>query len=308
MTHFGIVGSGNLGANVAFFAAERAIGSVCLYDAKEGLSTGKALDMMEAAPLRNYQYPLRGTDRIDDALDATVVLVSVGAVREPGQSRLDLYERNRDDVAAISKKLRGYRGTVIVATEPVDLMVRDVQSASGLPAGRVLGAGCVLDSMRLRYLIASELHTSAADISATVIGPHSERMMPLRAYCTVAGVPIATLIPSDRIDRLFEQVRGAGDEILNLAKRSTSYYGPAAAIVDVAEAVLRDSKRVLSVSTVLSGQYGVSGVAMSLPVVVGSGGAERILEPMLDESQRAHLSQSAESLSAAGSFPATDRS
>lgn len=308
MTHFGIVGSGNLGANVAFFAAERAIGSVCLYDAKEGLSTGKALDMMEAAPLRDYQYPLRGTDRIDDALDAAVVLVSVGAVREPGQSRLDLYGRNRDDVAAIAKKLQDYKGTVIVATEPVDLMVRDIQSVSGLPASRVLGAGGVLDAMRLRYMIAKELQTSVADISATVVGPHTDRMLPLRAYCTVAGVPIGTLIAADRIDRMFERVIGAGDAILDLAKRSTSYYGPAAAIVDVAEAVLRDSKRVLSVSTVLSGQYGLSGVAMSLPAVVGAGGAERILEPSLDDSELSHLSQSAESLSAAGSSPAADRS
>jgi malate dehydrogenase len=298
MTHIGIVGSGNVGANTAFFAAERNIGNVCLYDVKEGLSTGKALDMMEAAPLRNYQYSVSGTDSIQDALDSQVLIISLGAIREPGQKRADLYDANLPAVTEVGKKLSGYKGVVVLATEPVDTLTAELVRASGLPASRVLGLGGHLDVLRLRYLIARELGTAVADVSAQVIGSHSRDMIPLLDYCSVAGVPLAKLLSHDRIASIFETMLTAGDEIVELARRTNSFYGPAAAAVDVAEAVIRDTNRVLSLSTLLSGQYGIKDVALSLPTMVGAQGASRILEPKLTDNELSILTSTAEILSA----------
>lgn len=298
MTHIGIVGSGNVGANTAFFAAERNIGNVCLYDVKESLSTGKALDMMEAAPLRNYQFSLSGTDSINDALAAQVVIVALGAIREPGQKRADLYEANRSAVVEVAKKLAGFKGVVVLATEPVDALTADLVRESGLSATGVLGIGGHLDVLRLRYLIAQELQTAVEDVSAQVIGSHSRDMIPLLDYCSVAGVPLAKLLSHERIASIFETMLTAGDEIVELAKRTNSFYGPAAAAVDVAEAVVRDTNRVLSLSTMMGGQYGLKDVALSLPVMVGSGGATRVLEPKLTDNELSILTSTAEILSA----------
>jgi len=298
MKHIGIVGSGNVGANTAFFAAERNIGNVCLYDIKEGLSTGKSLDMMEAAPLRNYQFSLSGTDSLDDALNTQVVIVALGAIREPGQKRADLYEANMPAIVELGKKLSKFGGVVVVATEPVDMLTAEVVRASGLPASRVLGIGGHLDVLRLRYLIADELQTAVEDVSAQVIGSHSRDMIPLLDYCSVAGVPLAKLLPHDRIASIFETMLTAGDQIVELAKRTNSFYGPSAAAVDVAEAVIRDTNRVLSVSTMLSGQYGLKDVALSLPCMVGSNGVTRVLEPKLTENERSIIASTAEILSA----------
>ena len=298
MTHIGIVGSGNVGANTAFFAAERNIGNVCLYDAKEGLSIGKALDMMEAAPLRNYQFSLSGSDSIEDALAGSVVIVAPGEIRSPGQKRGDLYESNRAIVTDIAKKMKGYERVVLVVTEPVDLLTADFLDASGLPAERVVGLGGHLDVLRLRYMIAKELGTDVADVAATVIGSHSRDMLPLLDYCNVSGVPLASLLGHDRIASLFEKTLHAGDQIVDLAKRSNSYYGPSAAAVDVAEAVVRDTNRVLSLSTVLNGQYGISGVALSLPVMLGAAGVKKVLEPKLNDHELEVIKATAEILSA----------
>ncbi|MFP4549441.1 MAG: malate dehydrogenase [Spirochaetales bacterium] len=298
MTHIGIVGSGNVGANTAFFAAERNIGNVCLYDVKEGLSTGKALDMMEAAPLRNYQFSLTGTDAIEDALAGSVVILAAGEIRTPGKKRSDLYESNKPTVIDIAKKMKGYKGVVLIVTEPVDRLTSDFVDASGIASERVVGLGGHLDVLRLRYAIARELGTDVADVAATVIGSHSSDMLPLLDYCNVSGVPLAKLLPHDRIAELFEQTLHAGDEIVELAKRSNSYYGPAAAAVDVAEAVVRDTNRVLSLSTVLNGQYGISGVALSLPVMLGAAGIKKVLEPKLNVHELEVIKATAEILSA----------
>jgi malate dehydrogenase len=298
MARIGIVGSGNVGANTAFFAAEKNIAPVRMYDIKEGLSTGKALDMMEAAPIREYQYQIDGTDDLADLMDSDVIIIAAGAIREPGMSRADLYPKNRGDIEAVASKLAGFGGVVVVATEPVDPMVRLVVQTSGLPWQRVLGLGGTLDSMRLRYLVASELKVAMSSVAATVIGTHSDEMMPLQRYTTVSGVPLSALLPQSRIDELFEETRQAGDTILNYFKRATSFYGPAAAASDVAEAVIRDSHRVLPVSFVLSGQYGVSDVAMSLPAVIGAGGVTRVLEPRLSEEEQTRFTTSAAAVAA----------
>jgi malate dehydrogenase len=294
----GIIGSGNVGANTAFFIAEKNIAPVRMHDAKEGLSIGKALDMMEAAPVRDYQFPVSGTDNLSDLLDSQVIIIAAGQIREPGMKREDLYETNREVVLPVAEQLRGYRGVVVVATEPVDMLVKVVQKTSGLPWQRVVGLGGVLDSQRLRYVIARELRVAPAGVSATVVGQHSDAMIPLTAYTTVSGVPVTALIDKKRLGELHDEVRDAGDTLVDLYKRANSYYGPAAAATDVAEAVVRDTHRVLPVSFVLQGQYGVTDAALSLPAVIGREGIVRVLEPRLTDEEKARFVESADVLAA----------
>lgn len=297
MAQIGIIGSGNVGANTAFFLAEQNVAHVCMYDVKEGLSTGKALDMMEAAPLRGYQFTLTGSDDISQALASDVVVIAAGEVREPGQKREDLYEKNRDVVRQISDALGAYRGVVIVATEPVDLFTLQLVR-EGLPWQRVIGIGGALDSARLRALIARELFVAPEDVKATVIGRHSDEMIALPAYCSVAGVPVMKLMSETRFSELVRETVEAGDRIVSLAQRTSSYYGPAAAVTDIAEAVIHGTNRIVSVSLVLNGQFGINDVAMSLPALIGANGIERVLEPKLSDGERVRLEQSAESLRA----------
>ncbi len=295
MAQIGIIGSGNVGANTAFFLAERNVCHVCMYDITEGLSTGKALDLMEAAPLRGYQFGLKGTDDIQQALDSQLLVVAAGEIRSPGQRREDLYEQNARILDEIAGRLVGYPGVIIVATDPVDPMTMRLVG-NGFDRKRVIGLGGVLDSARLRVLIARELGASQEDVKATVIGRHSHDMIALPAYCSVAGVPVTKLVSEARFAELVEETRQAGDRIVELAQRTGSYYGPAAAATDVAEAVIRGTNRVLSVSTMLTGQYGIADVALSLPALIGAGGVERVLEPKLTDDELAQLAKSAASL------------
>ena len=285
MANIGIIGSGNVGANCAFFVAEKGVGDVILYDIQSGMSTGKALDMMEAAPVRGYNTRISGTDDIEDALRADVLIVTAGAVRQPGMKREDLFEANRKPVSEIAARLAGTDHKVIVVTEPVDLMTALFVRDSGLPRGCVMGLGGMLDSTRLRYLIAHELNVAMEDVAATVIGRHSSSMVPLQNYCTVSGVPISHLLPAERVEALFEATRNAGDLIVDMAQRASAYYGPSAAACDLAEAIVRNSGRICPVSIVLAGEFGLHGVAMSLPAVIGRNGVEQVLEPRLDEEQ-----------------------
>ena len=297
MAQIGIIGSGNVGANVAFFAAEQNIADVCMYDVKEGLSTGKALDMMEAAPLRGYQYRLAGTDDMNEALASDVVILAVGEIREPGMKREDLYEKNKPVIDELIGALASYEGVLIVATEPVDLFTHLLVKA-GIPWQRVMGIGGILDSQRLRVLIARELSVAQADVKATVIGRHSDEMIALPSYCSVAGVPATTLMSEARFSELVRQTVGAGDQIVELARRTSSFYGPAAAATDLAEAIIRGTNRIVSVSLVLNGQYGLSDVALSLPAIIGAAGIERVLEPLLTDDEKSRFAKSAQSLKA----------
>ncbi len=295
----GIIGSGNLGANIAFFVAEKNIAPVRMYDVKEGLSIGKALDMMEAAPVRDYQFPVSGTDDMAELLESDVLILAAGATREPGMKRADLYEGNREIVAEIAAKLKGFTGVFVVATEPVDMLVKVAAQTSGLPWQRVLGLGALLDSQRLRYVISRDLQVGPANVTATVIGRHSDEMIPLPRYTTVSGVPVTALIDEKRLAELHAETRQAGDTIVDLFKRASSYYGPAAAATDLAEAVIRDTRRILPISFVLSGQYGIRDAALSLPAVIGRGGICQVLEPKLSEAEFSRLKASADVLAAA---------
>jgi malate dehydrogenase len=298
MTQIGIVGSGNVGANTAFFAAEKNIAPVIMHDLKEGLSIGKALDMMEAAPVRNYQFPVSGTDTLDEVLASQVVVIAAGAVREPGMKRSELLPANGEMVRELAQKFKAFGGVIVVATEPVDEMVGLFRSVSGLPWQRVMGVGCTLDALRMRYLMSRRLQVDMASVDATVVGRHSDDMLVLPGYSTVAGIPLSALLGEEEIRELAEETRMAGDTILGHFGRSTSYYAPAAAIVDIAEAVVRDTHRILSVSFSLTGQLGVSDAALSLPAVIGRTGIVRVLEPRLSESDLGRFRESAAAVAA----------
>lgn len=285
MARVGIIGSGNAGANTAFFIAEKGVSEVLLHDIKEGLSKGKALDIMEAAPVRSYRTRITGTDSLDEVLECPVLVIAAGSIRTPEMARDDLFDKNVEILRELGKRLEGRRDdlNVIVVTEPVDPMTTILTELSGLPREHVMGVGGLLDSTRLRFALARDLDVSVADVSALVIGRHNEQMIGLPGYATVSGVPVLNLMNGDHFDGLMAEVRGAGDFIVGLAKRSSSYYAPSAAVSELVDALVRDMRRLMSVSILLKGEYGVEGVAMSIPAIIGRSGVERVFLPKLGD-------------------------
>jgi malate dehydrogenase len=296
MGTIGIAGSGNVGANTAFFLAERGVADIVLFDVQDGISEGKALDMMEAASIRDYQTSISGTNEIKDLLKTDVIIIAAGTARTPGQKRDDLLDDNLPVMEGIAGTLKGFKGIVIVVTEPVDILTTVFIKKSGMAPARVLGLGGFLDSERLRFLIARELSISYENVSAMVIGRHSDDMIPLPDYCRVSGIPVTTLVSGDRFAAIVEETRKSGDVLVELAQRGSAYYGPAAVASDLAEAIVRNTRRVISVSQMWTGQYGIDGVAMSLPSVIGKNGIEKTLEPVLDEEKKRSLAESAEAI------------
>jgi malate dehydrogenase len=296
MNEIGIIGSGNVGANIAFFIAEKGVADVCLYDVKDGVSQGKSLDMMEAAPIRRYKTKIRGTDSFQEARSKDIVIITAGSVRSPGMKREDLFEQNRALITELAASFKGSESTVILVTEPVDLLTTLFVQESGMNENRVMGLGSYLDSTRLRYLLAKELGISPESVDATVIGRHSDDMIPLPDYCAVAGVPVKHLIEPERLESIFAETRGAGALIVDMAQRASAYYGPSAVAAELAEAILKDLKRTIPVSIMFTGQYGIRGAAMSLPAVIGAGGVVRVLEPRLTDEQKEKLTESAEAV------------
>jgi len=296
MANIGIIGSGNVGANTAFFLAEKAVGNVLLYDVQEGLAKGKALDMMEAAPVRGYKTTISGTEDRNDVFECDVVIVSAGAVRTPGMKREDLYQSNRDMIVEYAHAMKGSGAKVIMVTEPVDLLTALFVRESGMKREQVLGLGGLLDSTRLRYMVAHELGVTMENVTANVIGRHAPGMIPLAKYTTVSGVPVDRLIAPERLSELFERTRNAGDVIVDMAQRANAYYGPSASAADLAEAIRRDTGRIMPISLVLNGEFGVKGVAMSLPAVIGRNGVEQVLKPQLTDEQLKQFTTSASEL------------
>lgn len=276
--------------------AERHVDHVLLYDVLDGLPVGKALDMMEAAPVRGYRTRIAGTNDLDDVKRSDVIVVAAGGVRKPGMKREDLFGDNREIISGIAKDLVDIEAKVIIVTEPVDLMTTYFLRESGLPAERVMGVGGILDATRLRYMIAGELNVAMDNVTATVIGRHADSMIPLADYSSVSGVPLTQLLDAEKIDELFEKTRNAGDLIVQMAQRASSYYGPSAAVSELAEAIVRDEGRILPVSVMFTGQFGITGVAMSLPAVIGKNGVEQTLQPRLSGAQQKQLTDSAAEL------------
>lgn len=280
MKRIGIIGSGNVGANSAFFIAENGTATVTLVDIREGLSEGKALDMSEAGPLRRYDTGIRGGTDLAAIRGSDIVVLAAGRVRAPGQDRDALYRDNAPLVGDLCRQIRTLApGAVVInVVEPVDMLTLLAVRALGFDRSRVLGVGGLLSSTRLRHLVSRALGISPREVTGMVIGPHRPGMVVLGDTVRASGIPVAQLLEPEVLCAIVEETRGAGDTILELAERSTAYYAPSAAVAALALAVVRDSRTVLPVSMRLDGEYGLRDIALSVPARVGAGGAQGIIE------------------------------
>jgi malate dehydrogenase len=298
MHYVTVIGSGNVGANTAFFIAEKGITDVALYDIRDGVATGKGLDMMEAAPIRKYRNRIWPAKSLEVVGETETVIVAAGAVRAPGMKREDLFAENRPMIAELAPQIARLapQAKILIATEPVDLITTEFVKLCGLDRSRIMGIGGCLDVTRLRYFASRELGLSPENICATVIGRHSDAMIAILRYCSVSGLPLTSLLSEEQQNRIVEQTRRAGDLIVGMAQRSSAFYAPSAAIADLIDAIHMDLRRVSCVSLLFQGEYGINGVAMSLPAVIGRNGIERVITPKLTEEEQQRLRSSAAEL------------
>jgi malate dehydrogenase len=283
-----LIGGGNIGGVLAELAAYRELGDVVLFDVVEGLPQGKALDLAEGAPLLGADARVQGTNRYDDIAGAELVIITAGLARKPGMSRDDLLRTNLDIMKQVAQGVKQHApgATVIVVSNPLDAMVYTFKQISGFPKNRVVGMAGVLDSARFRAFVAWELGISVQDVTALVLGGHGDTMVPLVRYCTVAGIPISKLISRQRIEAIVERTKNAGGEVVNLLKTGSAFVSPAASAIEMAESILKDKKRVLACACLCEGEYGVEGLYVGVPCVLGAGGVEKILEIELDAEER----------------------
>jgi malate dehydrogenase len=296
-----VIGAGNVGASAALFVAERGLGDVVLIDRPEmeGMPRGKALDLQQATPLWHKGGRLEGADSLSAVAGADVVIMTAGFPRKPGMSRSDLLKANADIVRPAAEAVRQHapNAFVVVVTNPLDVMAWLFWKTSGFPKARVMGMAGILDSARMRAFIAMELGVSAADVDAMVLGGHGDSMVPLPRYTTVGGVPVGELLPAERIAAINQRTRGGGAEIVKLLKTGSAYYAPAMSAVEMAEALLTDQKRLVPCSVLLEGEYGMKGLFIGVPIVLGGRGVERILTLDLSAEELAALQKSGKDVS-----------
>src|SRR4029453_8409777 len=277
-----VVGAGNVGATAAHWLAAKELGDVLLVDIVEGVPQGKALDLAQAAPIEGFDVRLKGLNSYDGTEDSDVVVITAGLPRKPGMSRDDLLWKNEEIVAAVTREVaqRSPNCIIIVVSNPLDAMCEVARRVSGFPRERVLGMAGVLDSARMRAFIAMELNVSVENTHAFVLGGHGDTMVPLPRYSTVAGIPITELISSERIAAIVDRTRNGGAQIVNLLKTS-AWYAPGAATVEMVEAILKDKKKILPCAAYLQGEYGYNGLFVGVPVKLGRSGIEQIVEIQL---------------------------
>lgn len=294
-----LIGSGMIGGTLAHMIGLKELGDVVLFDIAEGVPQGKGLDIAESSPVDGFDIHYEGANDYAAIEGASVVIVTAGIPRKPGMSRDDLLGINLKVMQQVGAGIKKYApdAFVICITNPLDAMVWALQKFSGLPHERVVGMAGVLDSARFRYFLAEEFNVSVEDITAFVLGGHGDSMVPLARYSTVAGIPLPDLVnmgwtSQAKLDRIIQRTRDGGAEIVGLLKTGSAYYAPAASAVCMAEAYLKDKKRVLPVAAHLTGQYGVKGLYVGVPVVIGAEGVERILEIDLNRAEKAAFNQS----------------
>jgi malate dehydrogenase len=293
-----VIGAGNVGATTAQRIAEAGLADVVLVDIVEGLPQGKALDLAEAAPVVGHDMKIRGTNDYADTAGSDVIVVTSGLARQPGMSRDDLMAKNAGIVRSVVKSAVAHSpdAILIVVTNPLDAMCHVALEASGFPPERVIGMAGILDSARFRAFIAEELNVSVAETHAFVLGGHGDTMVPLPRYSSVAGVPLPELLSAERLDALVDRTRNGGAEVVALLKTGSAYYAPAAATWQMVDAILRDRKRILPCAAYLQGQYGVNGLYVGVPVKLGRGGIEQIIEIELRPDEQAAFQASAQSV------------
>ena len=286
-----LIGAGNIGGTLAHLCVLKGLGDVVLFDVIDGLPQGKALDMLEAGPIEGYDANITGTTSYADIAGADVCIVTAGVARKPGMSRDDLLGINCKIMSDVAGNIKQYApgSLVIVITNPLDAMVTLTKRVTGFPKNRVVGQAGVLDSARYRTFIAQELSVSVQNVTAMVLGGHGDDMVPVRSYCQVGGVPVEKLISAARLEEIEQRTRQAGGEIVALLKTGSAFYSPASAAVQMATAYLQDRKQILPCAAYLEGEYGIDGVYFGVPVSIGAGGVERVIEVDLGDKEKQEM-------------------
>ena len=298
-----LIGAGHIGGTLALLAGLKELGDIALVDVVEGVPQGKALDIVQGSAIEGYDAVIGGSNDYAAIEGADVVIVTAGIPRKPGMSRDDLIGVNAEIVKTVGEAIKKHcpQAFVITITNPLDVMVWVMREACGLPPQRVVGMAGILDSARFRYFLAQEFGVSVEDVTAFVLGGHGDTMVPLVRYSTVAGIPLPDLVKMgwttcERLDKIVQRTRDGGGEIVGLLKTGSAFYAPASSAIQMAEAYLHDKKRVLPCAAWLDGQYGVKDLYVGVPVVIGAGGVERIVEISLDSDEKAAFDKSVDAV------------
>jgi malate dehydrogenase len=304
-----IIGSGFTGATAALMLAQKELGDIVLVDipSQTNPTKGKALDMLEASPVQGFNANISGTSSYEDIQDADLVLITAGLPRKPGMSRDDLVATNEKIMVDVSENIRKYapNSYIIVLSNPVDAMTYVCYKTTGFPKNRVIGQSGVLDTARFNTFVAQELNVSIEDISGFVLGGHGDEMVPLVRYSYAGGIPLEKILPAERIEAIVERTRKGGGEIVNLLGQGSAYYAPAASMVQMAEAILKDKKRILPSIAYLEGEYGYNDIYLGVPTILGGNGIESIIEIPLTADEKTALDKSAKSVQNVMSILAT---
>ena len=300
-----LIGSGNIGGTLALLAGLKELGDIVLFDIQEGVPQGKALDIAQATPIEGFDASVTGANAYDALADSDVVIVTAGVARKPGMSRDDLVGINTKVMTQVGEGIKNNcpGAFVICITNPLDAMVGVLQRASGLPAARVVGMAGVLDSARFRYFLAEEFNVSVEDVTAFVLGGHGDTMVPLVRYSAVAGIPVPDLIAmgwstEEKIAEIVQRTRDGGAEIVGLLKTGSAFYAPASSAIEMADAYLKDKKRLLPCAAYVDNAYGLDGMYVGVPVILGAGGVERVVEIALNEEEQAMFAHSVDAVKA----------
>lgn len=293
-----IVGSGNVGATAAHWAASKELGDVVLVDIAEGIPQGKGLDLLQSSPVEGFDVKITGTQKYEDTKDSDVVIITAGMPRKPGMSRDDLLKINTGIVKSVTEQVVKFSPNcvLIIVSNPLDAMVYVAAEVSKFPRERVIGMAGVLDSARFRTFLAEALDCSVRDVNAFVLGGHGDTMVPLVRFSTMAGIPIAKLLPADQIAKIVQRTRDGGIEIVNFLKTGSAFYAPSAAAVEMAEAILKDQKRILPCCVKLNGEYGVKNVFVGVPVKLGANGVEKVIDVALEGEEVAMFKKSVDAV------------
>ncbi len=289
-----VVGAGFVGSTAAHWAAAKELGDVVLVDINEGVAKGKALDLFEASPVELFDSRITGTSNYADTANSDVVILTAGLPRKPGMSRDDLLATNSKIVKECTEGIVKYSPNcvIIVVSNPLDAMAYVVKQVSGFPRNRIIGMAGVLDGARFKSFIAEACDVSVKDVQAFVLGGHGDTMVPMPRHCSVGGVPLTEMLPKAKIDELVTRARNGGAEIVNLLKTGSAYYAPSASAVQMAEAILKDQKRILPCAALLDGEYGEKGIFVGVLAKLGAGGMEKVIELKLNDEEKAGLQKS----------------
>ncbi|MEH3100561.1 malate dehydrogenase [Sphingomonas adhaesiva] len=298
-----LIGAGNIGGTLAHLAALKGLGDIVLFDVVEGVPQGKALDLSQCGPVEGFDARITGTNDYADIAGADVIIVTAGVARKPGMSRDDLLGINLKVMKAVGEGIKANApdAFVICITNPLDAMVWALREFSGLPANKVVGMAGVLDSARFSHFLADEFGVSGKDVNTFVLGGHGDTMVPVLEYSTVSGIPVSDLIAmgfstKEKVDEIVKRTRGGGGEIVALLKTGSAYYAPATSGIAMAEAYLYDQKRILPAAAHLSGEYGIDNLYVGVPVVIGAGGVEKVVEVTLSDEAKANLQVSVDAV------------